>query len=64
MSIAPGVSRPVRVLLVEDNELFRLAFSLVVEELPEIEQRIAAGVRVFPPNRARRLPADRSSRGR
>lgn len=150
MSIAPGASRPVRVLLVEDNELFRLAFSLVVEELPEIElvaqtalagegvtstrrhqpdvvlldrqlpdgdsinaiellhqacptcrvlvltggaddeivaraieagaagltlkgeqmdrlvttiQRVAAGVRVFPPNRARRLPADRSSRG-
>lgn len=39
MSTEPraDASGPVRVLLVEDHHLFRLAFSLAVEELAEIE---------------------------
>lgn len=37
MQTALGAPCPVRVLLVEDNQLFRLAFSLVVETLPDIE---------------------------
>jgi DNA-binding NarL/FixJ family response regulator len=37
MPAALGARRPLRVLLIEDNELFRLAFSLVAEEWPDIE---------------------------
>lgn len=36
-ALPADASGPVRVLLVDDHELFRLAFSLVFEEMPDIE---------------------------